>query len=149
VKCDDLDEIGGILTFGPARQLYYAADALALIPEQKVAAEGLAVQAISSYEQGPAALRSFADEAGARCDLAVARARLGDAEGAREALDPVLALPRSQRIQGVIASAARVEAAAVGSGAMKGRVGLKLREEIRGFCLTPAQEPPGSSAQRA
>jgi transcriptional regulator with XRE-family HTH domain len=149
VKCDDLDEIGGILTFGPARQLYYAADALALIPEQKVAAEGLAVQAISSYEQGPAALRSFGDEAGARCDLAVARALLGDAEGACEALAPVLALPRSQRIQGVIASAARVEAAAVGSGVMKGRVGLKLREEIRSFCLTPAQELPGNPVQRA
>jgi transcriptional regulator with XRE-family HTH domain len=146
VKADDLDEIGGILTFSPARQLYYAADALALIPEQKIAAEDLAMQAISSYEQGPATLRSFGDEAGARCDLAVARARLGDVEGAREAIVPVLSLPGPQRIQGVVASLRRVDVAAAAAGVVTSRTGLKLREEIRRFCLTPARElSPGTA----
>jgi transcriptional regulator with XRE-family HTH domain len=114
VRPDDLDEIGGILTFPPSRQLYYAADALALIPERQADAEDRADQAIAAHEQSPPSVRSFSDEAGARCDLAVSRARRGDVEGAGEALRPVLALPVAQRINGVIASVRRVDLAAAG-----------------------------------
>jgi transcriptional regulator with XRE-family HTH domain len=145
VRIDDLDEIGGILTFSPARQLYYAADALSLIPEQKAAAEAFALQAISSYEQGPAALRSFGDEAGARCDLAVVRVRVGDVEGARDAIGPVFALSVPERIQGVIASAHRVDVAV--AGLVASRRGLELRDEVRDFCLAPAHELAGAPAR--
>jgi transcriptional regulator with XRE-family HTH domain len=138
VRPDDLDEIGGILTFPYARQLYYAADALALIPEQQKAAEERSGQALAVYEQSPLVVRSFSDEAGARCDLAVARARLGDVEGAGEALRPVLALPVAQRINGVVASARRVDLAA--AGAIGGRAGRELRNRIQTFCQRPARE---------
>ena len=140
VQGDDLDEIGGILTFSPPCQLYYAADALSLIPRQESAAEDLAVRAIAAFEQGPARLRSFSDEAGARCDLAVARARRGDAEGAQLAIGPVLALPVPQRISGVVASAHRVDLATAGM--VGSRPGQELRTRIQSFCLRPAREAP-------
>jgi transcriptional regulator with XRE-family HTH domain len=135
---DDLDEIGGVLAFPPARQLYYAADALAAVPEQQVAAEDYARQAISAYEQLSDGQRSFSDEAGARCDLALARVRLGDAEGAQEAIGPVLELPVPRRINGVIASAHRVAAAAAGMSFGLERV--RLQEAVHAFCLAPARE---------
>jgi transcriptional regulator with XRE-family HTH domain len=138
VRGDDLDEIGGLLTFAPARQLYYAAESLALIPEQTVIAEEYARRAISAYEEGPEANRSFGDEAGARCALAVSRVRAGDAEGARDALGAVLAMPVGLRINGVIASAHRVKLAAAGIAG--GPAGRQLREEITNFCLMPARE---------
>jgi transcriptional regulator with XRE-family HTH domain len=138
VRMDDLDEIGGILTFSSERHLYYAADALALIPEQNRSAEDLADRAIAAYEQGGTSSRSFSDEAGARCDLAMARARRGDAEGATQALAAVLALPVAQRINGVVASARRVYVAA--AGLVSGPVGRELRLRIEAFCRAPARE---------
>jgi transcriptional regulator with XRE-family HTH domain len=135
---DDLDEIGGLLGFGPARQLYYAADALASVPEQQTSAEDYAQQAISAYERLSTESRSFSDEAGARCDLALARARAGDAGGAHEAIRPVLELPQVHRISGVIASAHRVAAAAAGPAS--GAEGARLRQAIKLFSVTPARE---------
>jgi len=135
---DELDEIGGLLGFAPARQLYYAADALASVPEQQKSAEDYAQQAISAYERMPEGGRSFSDEAGARCDLALARARSGDAAGAHEAIRPVLELPEAQRISGVVTSAHRVAAAAVGRAS--GAEGVRLRQAIKVFCVAPARE---------
>jgi hypothetical protein len=139
VVADDLDEIGGLLGFPAARQLYYTAEALAAVPEQQKAAENAAEQAISAYHQVPVEQRSFSDEAGARCDLALVRARSRDLDGAREAIRPVLELPAVQRINGVTASARRVAAAAVGvAGGASARA---LRDAVESFCLTPAGEP--------
>jgi transcriptional regulator with XRE-family HTH domain len=148
VTGDDLDEIGGLLGFSPARQLYYAAEALAAIPEQQKAAESIAAEAVAAYERLPIGQRSFSDEAGARCDLALARMRSGDAEAALEAIGPVLALPVPQRIKGITASAHRVAAAAAGAGGDRigvgstaaTRAGKALREAIEGFCLAPASQ---------
>jgi transcriptional regulator with XRE-family HTH domain len=138
---DDLDEIGGLLGFPAAGQLYYAADALTAIPEQQHAAETFAREAISAYERLPSSDRSYADEAGARCDLALVRVRGGDVTGAREAIAPVLELPVDRRINGVVAGAHRVAAAA--AGAARTGAGKALREAIEGFCLSPAAELPG------
>ncbi|HST86593.1 MAG TPA: hypothetical protein VLL08_32950 [Kineosporiaceae bacterium] len=140
VSGDDLDEIGGLLGFSPARQLYYAAETLAFIPEQQIAAESVAMEAVMAHELLPAGQRSFSDEAGSRCDLALARVRSGDAGAALVAIRPVLEFPVEQRINGVTASAHRVAAAvAGGTGAGAGKT---LREAIEYFCLTSAGEVP-------
>lgn len=136
VSPDDLDDFGGILTFARPRQLYYAADALAWLPEQRRDAERRAIAAVAAYESSDACDRSFGDEAGARTDLAIARVRLGDTEGARDALEPVLDLPVTQRINGIVASVQRVhgtlrEAATSGS-----RQAADLQEEIEAFAAT-------------
>ncbi len=138
VRPDDLDEIGGLLTYPPVRQLYHAADALALIPERRGRADELAELAVAAYEQAAPEGRSFSDEAGARCDLAVARARSGDVEGLSEAVRPVLALPVAQRINGVVASVRRVEVAL--SVVVADRAGRELRARLQSFCQRPVRE---------
>jgi hypothetical protein len=138
IEPDDLDDAGGILAFGPARQLYYAAESLALIPEQKDAAASCAEQAITAYEQEPPSGRSFGDEAGARCALAVARVRSGDVEGARDALSVVLDLPVPQRIAGIVACAHRVRLAV--PAAERSVRAQQLREELMDFGRQPAHE---------
>jgi hypothetical protein len=130
---DDLDAMGGILTFTRPRQLYYAADALAWLPEQRSTAEQRAITAVEEYESSPDCERSFGDESGARTDLAVARVRLGDTEGAREALDPVLDLPIPQRINGVVASVQRVHGALREAATAGSRPAAELQEEIEVF----------------
>lgn len=52
------------------------------------------MEALAAYDEAPAAERAFGDEAGTRCDLAVARVFSGEIDGATEAIAPVLALPR-------------------------------------------------------
>lgn len=51
---DDLDGMGGICTFGHARQLYYSADALAWGGAEEAAeTERLATEALDTYASGP------------------------------------------------------------------------------------------------
>jgi hypothetical protein len=96
----------------PPGQLYYAADALAWGggPEAHHT-ERLATEALTAYDEAPAAERAFGDEAGTRCDLAVARVLSGEIDGAAEAIAPVLALPAAQRINGIVTSAEHVQRA--------------------------------------
>jgi hypothetical protein len=112
VQLDELDELGGLCTFSRPRQLYYAADALAWGggPEA-VHTERIAIEALDAYEVAPDVDRAFGDEAGTRCDLAVARVYRGEIDGAAEALAPVLALPPAQRIHGIVTSAEHVQRA--------------------------------------
>ncbi|MER6832257.1 hypothetical protein ABT352_40160 [Streptosporangium sp. NPDC000563] len=111
VEPDDLDNLGGIMTFPLPRQLYYIADTYVWLPGQESEADRVAGEAITAYNQASPEERSFGDEAGASADQALARVNMGDLEGAAEALRPVLEMPTEQRIGGVVASAMRVHAA--------------------------------------
>jgi len=51
VEGDDLDEMGGLCTFGRNRQLYYAADALAWLPGERDTAERYSRQAVDAYTE--------------------------------------------------------------------------------------------------
>lgn len=105
VQPDELDQLGGLCTFSRPRQLYYAAEALAWAgAAEAVRTERLAVEALGAYDLAPATERAFGDEAGTRCDLAIARIAQGQIDGAAEALTPVLELPVSHRIHGIVAS---------------------------------------------
>lgn len=129
---DDLDEIGGILTFSQPQQLYYAADTLALLPRLAEDTERAASRALAAYATAEHVTRSFSDEAGARTDLAVALVRLGDPGGARRALEPVLELLVSQRINGIVSSVNRVRAA-LAEQAAGDPAARELRAEIASF----------------
>jgi tetratricopeptide (TPR) repeat protein len=90
----DLDQFGGIVAFGEAKQHYYAGTALRRIGDMP-RARTHAAAAISAYESGPADQRSYGDETLARLDLAIAHA-LGDGtdlDAVTDALDPVTQLP--------------------------------------------------------
>ena len=134
VQHDELDDLGGLCTFSRPRQLYYAADALAWCgPDRAEQAELLALEALDAYEQAPATVRAFGDEAGVRCALATARISRGEIDGANEAMEAVLALPPSQRIHGITTSVQNVRLS-LGRGANQGRESVELDEAMRLFC---------------
>jgi hypothetical protein len=142
----DLDQLGGMCSFGRPRQLYYASDAGAALPDRdesglREETEALATQAVAAYEQAPDKEKSFGDEAGSRTDLAIVRVRSGDLEGAREAVQPVLDLPVAQRIHGIVSSVLDVHRA-VTQRAADAPLGRDLQEEIEAYCRTPAAALP-------
>lgn len=132
---DDLDEIGGLCSFGPARLTYYAAEALSWLPEAERVVE-YAESAVQAYSDPASGEWAFGDQAGSHAALAVGRIRRSQLEGAAEAMTPVLELPGDRRINGVIASALRVRAALPPTGA------ADLVEQIELFSRTPAAALP-------
>lgn len=136
VEPDEMDELGGICTFTRPRQLYYAADALAWLPSEAETAEDYSLQAVAAYTDTTVPEWSFGDEAGSRTDLAVARLAQGEIEGAAEAVQPVLTLPVSHRINGILASTRHVHTAI--ASAPRSSAGDQLQEQIETFMRTPA-----------
>jgi hypothetical protein len=135
VRGDELDELGGICTFSRPRQLYYTADALAWLPAQAGQAQDYARQAVTAYQDPNSPEWAFGDEAGSRCDLAVARIAAGEIEGARTAIAPVLELPPEQRMRGIISSLQHVHSALRRPELPS--VGRDIQEEIEVFTKTP------------
>jgi hypothetical protein len=130
----DLDEYGGLLTFTPARAAYYAADAYAWLPGHPDA-ERVAATAVEAFADTTREDWAFGDAAGAACNLAIARIHAGELEGAAEALTEVLALPREQRIGGIIKSVQRVTDAL--RTAETGGRGQALADELDAFTRAP------------
>jgi hypothetical protein len=141
---DDLDHVGGVLSFPPARQHYYAAGAYVFLEGEQANAQREAATAIDLYETGDPQQRSFSDEAGAHAELALSRVNDGELEGAHEALVPVLHLEPERRIGGIVASAARVHEALRTRTYGASPSARGLREEIEAFCQVPAAALPAS-----
>jgi tetratricopeptide (TPR) repeat protein len=135
---DELDRIGGLLTFPQAKQHYYAAGALVTIEGADREAAAEAETALRLYDNAEPLERSFSDIAGARAELALARVHAGEVEGARDALAPVLALDPSLRIGGIVASADRVHQALRAQPFVDSVLATALRDEIEAFCQVPA-----------
>ena len=130
---DELDRLGGLCTFSRPGQLYYAADALAWGGEAEAShTERLALEALDAYAGAPEEDRSFATEAGTRSALAVARVRLGEIDGAAEALTSVLELPPPKRIHGIVTSVEHVRTA-LRAVPDPGRDAIDLAGAIEGF----------------
>jgi hypothetical protein len=135
---DELDGIGGLLTFPLAKQRYYAAGALVALDDGDDEAATEAQAALQLYESADPLERSFSDIAGARAELALARVHAGEVEGARDALAPVLELDPSLRIGGIVTSAARVHQALRALPYVDSVLASALRDEIEAFCQVPA-----------
>jgi len=135
---DDLDAIGGLLTFPQAKQDYYAAGAYVYLDGEQQRAQSEALSALDLFEHGRPEDHSFSDEAGARAELALARVHGGELEGAREALAPVLELAPERRIGGIPISAARVHQALGDRRHTSSPAARDFREEIEAFVRLPA-----------
>ncbi|WP_233570778.1 hypothetical protein [Nocardiopsis sp. Huas11] len=138
---DDLDELGGLMRFAHCRQLYYGAETQIWIPGREAQAQQVAQEAVNLYETAAAEGSddwAYQDEAGARADLGYARASLGEAEGATQALRPVLDLPATKRVAGVVNSVMRVHSALRGSEYAGSKAVARLRQEIEAYSQTPA-----------
>lgn len=136
---DDLDELGGMATFSPARATYYAAEALSWLPASGEATARQAEQAVAAYLDPLSPDWAFGDAAGARCALAIGRTRTGDIEGAAEAIAPVLALPPEQRINGIVKTVNHVHSVLSSVPAVESTT---LQQEIEAFTRTPLQALP-------
>lgn len=141
---DDLDQIGGLLSFPVAKQHYYAAGAYVFLDGEQGNAQREAATAIELYGSGDPQHRSYSDEAGAHADLALSRVTDGELDGAREALAPVLDLAPERRIGGIVASAARVHDALRGRPYAASPAARSLREQIEAFCQVPAAALPAA-----
>lgn len=142
VEPDDLDELGGICTFSQPRTLYYAADALAWLPSEAVKAADYSQQAVTAYADESDPAWAFGDQAGSHADLAIARisGEHPDLNGATEAISPVLALPPTRRINGIVHSTKRVHRAIIQAGLAE--EGRDLLEEIELFSHNPVSARP-------
>lgn len=137
VQPDELDELGGLATFNKTRHLYYAADALAWLPDEAAAAEDYSHRAVQAYADPSNPDWAFGDQAGAHSDLAISRILQGELEGASEAVSPVLDLPAEQRIGGIIKSVQHVYAALIKSPLAS--ESTDLQERIETFTRTPVR----------
>jgi hypothetical protein len=97
VGANDLDEIGGILTFPEPKQEFYTASTLRRLGQLQ-SAESHALAAITAYEAGPTDQRSYGDEALAWLEVAIARAGQGELDGAAVAVERVRAMPAERHL---------------------------------------------------
>lgn len=139
---DDLDSIGGILTFPEPRQAYYVAEAHVLLGENGAEAERSAQEAVQAYASAPDDEWGFGDMAGAHTNLALARITRRDLEGAAEAVHPVLDLPPSQHNHGIVVSAHRVHEALTVSSLRMETQARELRAQLELFTATPTPALP-------
>lgn len=95
---DDLDEMGGLCTFGRPKYLYYAARALSGLPEQASRAERFSVDAIDAYGDRDQPGWDGTCLSDSQISLALVHASRGELDGAAEQLAPVFALPPEHRI---------------------------------------------------
>jgi hypothetical protein len=94
---NDLDAIGGILTFPEPKRMFYTASALRRLGHLGAAESG-ALAAITEYERGPAEQRSYGDEALAWLEVAIARAGRGELDGAATAIELVQRTPSERHL---------------------------------------------------
>lgn len=138
---DQLESIGGIISFPPAKRLYYAAVVSRRCHDLTRTAQ-YADEAVERYVAGPAVARSYGDEALARVELAIARASgdRPDLDGAASALRQtrdllghtrIAAIAEPLRELGQLLSMPRLRTAALAA---------QLREEVR-HLLGPRRPP--------
>lgn len=118
-----------------------AADAYVWVPGAEQETVQTADEAIAAYNRADPADRSFSDEAGAYCDLALARVAQRELDGAAEALSPVLELPANQRIEGITASLQRVHAALRNPVYLNAAAARDLQGQIEVFQALPRALP--------
>lgn len=130
---DDLDHLGGILTYTPAKQTYYEVEAAALLGDGTPGLAARAEEAVTALADPATAAWAYGDLAGARCNLATIRLSGGDIDGAADAVRPVLDLPAAYRTSGIVVAARRVRQAVLASPARDAAVGRDLRAEIESY----------------
>ncbi|MFD7895498.1 hypothetical protein [Streptomyces sp. NPDC059743] len=133
---DDLDQLGGLLTFPEPKQLYYTAESHVLLGQGDAETAEQAQRAAAAFSDRSTEHWAFGDEAGALCNLSLVRLYGGDLDGTADALRPVLDLPTDQRNRGIVVSAQRVRTALAQGPVRTAAVARELREEIGQFSPT-------------
>ncbi|WP_411092822.1 hypothetical protein [Streptomyces sp. 049-1] len=140
---DDLDQLGGLFTYAPEKQRYYAVEAETLLGHGNARLIAQAEEAVHGFSDPTSPNWAFGDLAGAQCDLALVRLFSGDVDGASAAIRPVLDLPASHRNNGIIVSAWRVRQALMGGPARSSLAARDLRAEIEAYPTSRPALPRG------
>ncbi|MFG2408778.1 hypothetical protein ACGFR8_31430 [Streptomyces brevispora] len=143
VALDDLDELGGLFTYAPEKQLYYAVESEALLGHGSSRLGTQAEKAVLDFENPDAPYWAFGDLAGAQCNLALVRLFGGDVDGAAAAIRPVLDLPASHRNNGIVVSAMRVRNSLTAGPIRTAAAARDLRAEIESFPTSRPALPRG------
>jgi tetratricopeptide (TPR) repeat protein len=139
----DLDELGGLLTFGEPRQRLYSADAqLAIEAADAVVAEAEAC--LTGYRDGPAEQRAYDNEAQAQVTLASAHVLAGDLDAAREAAQPAFAIRPELRIDTLDQRLRDLHGRLTDQGVRDAPVAVELRDQIETFLATDPTALPGA-----
>lgn len=131
-EASELDDIGGILSFPPSKQLFYAAESFLLLrdPEQ---AELHAMAAIESFDAGPPEHHSYGDVALARIDMGAARLADDNLDGVLVALEPVFALPPQLRIAPLVVPLNAIDQVLAGPRYQRANAATGIRQEMVAF----------------
>ncbi|MBT2392360.1 hypothetical protein J7E87_23785 [Streptomyces sp. ISL-1] len=127
---DDVDALGGLLTYPQPKQLYYVVESEVLLGHGDAQLAAQAEEAVRGFSNRSDPSWAFGDEAGSHCNLALVRLHSGDVDGAAEAIRPVLDLGPGLRNNGIVRSAQRVQAALSRPPIRDARVAGDLRAEI-------------------
>jgi hypothetical protein len=138
IEPDELDAIGGQVTFSPVLGALVAADALSWLHDH-AAADRAAADAVALCDAAPNDEIGFGDRAIAHVHHALARVRRADLDGARDALRPVIGLPPNQRVYGVLANLRRIQTALVDPPYHGSPTARDTAAEIEAFAQFPAQ----------
>ncbi|XWY52856.1 helix-turn-helix domain-containing protein [Streptomyces ipomoeae] len=141
---DDLDQLGGLLTYSLEKQRYYAVEASAILGDGNADLTAQAELAVQGFRDPANPNWAFGDLAGAQCNLALIHIHSGDVDGAAEAIRPVLDLPANFRNNGIVVSALRVRQALMTNGVRTALTARDLREEL---AVHPPRRPalPGGT----
>ncbi|MFD8228548.1 hypothetical protein ACFV16_30865 [Streptomyces massasporeus] len=144
VELDDLDQLGGLLTYSPEKQAYYAVEAEALLGHGNAELSAQAELAVQGFSDRENPNWAFGDLAGAQCNQALVLLHSGEVDGAAQAIRPVLELPPGFRNNGIIVSAQRVRRALMTSSARTAAAARDLQEEIAGYAPRRPALPAGT-----
>ncbi|WP_331743762.1 hypothetical protein OH809_43805 (plasmid) [Streptomyces sp. NBC_00873] len=105
---DDLDALGGLLTYPELKQLYYMVESEVLLGHGDSQLAARAEEAVRGFSDREQSHWAFGDLAGSQCNLALVRLYAEDLDGAATAIRPVLDLTPGLRNNGIVRSAERV-----------------------------------------
>ncbi|MFJ1735492.1 hypothetical protein [Streptomyces sp. NPDC088254] len=144
VVLDDLDQLGGLLTYSQEKQTYYTVESEALLGHGDAELALQAERAVQGFSDRENPNWAFGDLAGAQCNQALVLLYSGDVDGAAHAIRPVLDLPPTYRNNGIVVSAQRVRQALMSTGANTAVLARDLREEIAVYAPRRPALPSGS-----
>jgi hypothetical protein len=133
---DDLIDIGGEFIFSRASQHYLAGSTVIEIPDGEAEAVSELEQAAELYAAGPEPGEDHSHHCQmiAHTDLAAVRLRIGHLDAAAVALEPVLALPPTKRIDALPKRLSRVRAELARPRYQGSTQAEDLDERIEEFC---------------
>ncbi|MFI9772898.1 hypothetical protein ACIHJG_39610 [Streptomyces sp. NPDC052415] len=144
VVLDDLDQLGGLLTYSQEKQTYYTVESEALLGHGDAELTVQAEQAVRGLSDREHPHWAFGDLAGAQCNQALVLLYSGEVEGAADAIRPVLDLPPTYRNNGIVVSTQRVRQALMATNAHTAIAARDLREEIAVYPPRRPALPAGS-----